>query len=134
MLTAARLPPALKLHRGEGKYVLKSALEPYVPKDVLYRPKRGFSVPLAAWFRGPLRERLTQALSGKLLQDSGFFDTRFVERLLRQHLSGGFDHSPPLWQLLMFDAFMRNSQDPGDSGSLSPVPHPYDIAPKIGFQ
>src|SRR5437870_5806613 len=71
---AARLPPTLKLHRGEGKYVLKSALEPYVPRGILYRPKQGFTVPLAAWFRGPLRGRLTQALRGGMQQNSGLFD------------------------------------------------------------
>ena len=117
---AARLPPAFKLHRGEGKYVLKSALESYVPRDILYRPKQGFSVPLATWFRGPLRERLTQALRGPLQEDSGLFDMRFVGRLIEQHLSGAFDHSAPLWQLLMFDAFLRNSQVPRGNGLLSP--------------
>jgi asparagine synthase (glutamine-hydrolysing) len=105
---AARLPPTLKLHGREGKHILKSALESYVPRDILYRPKQGFAVPLAAWFRGPLRERLTQALQGKSLQDSGLFDMRFVGRLIEQHLSGAFDHSAPLWQLLMFDAFLRS--------------------------
>ena len=117
---AARLPPALKLHKGEGKYVLKSALEPYVPQDILYRPKQGFSMPLAAWFRGALRGSLTQALRGKLLEDSGLFDMRFVERLTEEHLSGASDHSAPLWQLLMFDAFLRNSQERPGSGPLPP--------------
>jgi len=110
----------LKLHKGEGKYVLKSALEPYVPQDILYRPKQGFSMPLAAWFRGALRGSLTQALRGKLLEDSGLFDMRFVERLTEEHLSGASDHSAPLWQLLMFDAFLRNSQERPGSGPLPP--------------
>src|SRR5205814_3413915 len=52
---AARLPPALKLHRGEGKYVLKSPLEPYVPQDILYRQKQVSSVRLAALFACPFR-------------------------------------------------------------------------------
>ena len=52
---AARLPSDLKLHGREGKYVFKDALEPYVSKEILYRPKQGFAVPLATWFRGPLR-------------------------------------------------------------------------------
>jgi asparagine synthase (glutamine-hydrolysing) len=107
---AARLPPGLKLHGGEGKYVFKSALEPYVPREILYRPKQGFTVPLAAWFRGPLRERLCEALRGPLQRDSGLFDTRCIDRLIDQHLSGAYDHSAPLWSLLMFDAFLRNAQ------------------------
>jgi len=83
---AARLPPALKLHRGEGKYVLKSALEPYVPQDILYRRKQGFAVPLAAWFRGPLRERLDQVSRRAALRDTGLFEMGFVERLIERHL------------------------------------------------
>ncbi len=110
---AAGLPPTLKLHHGEGKYVLKSALEPHVPRDILYRPKQGFAVPLAAWFRGPLRQRLTRTLRGTRLRDSGLFDVRFVDRLIDQHLSGAFDHSAPLWLLLMFDGFLRNVEIPG---------------------
>jgi asparagine synthase (glutamine-hydrolysing) len=117
---AARLPPALKLHGREGKYVLKSALEPYVPRDILDRPKQGFAVPLAAWFRGPLRERLTQALRGSLLRDSGLFDLRFINRVIEQHLSGAFDHSAPLWTLLMFDAFLRNAQQETGGPPLPP--------------
>jgi asparagine synthase (glutamine-hydrolysing) len=118
---AARLPPALKLNNGKGKYVLKSALEPYVPQDILYRPKQGFSVPLAAWFRGPLRERLIQALRDPLLGDAGLFDMRFVGRLIEQHLSGAFDHSAPLWQLLMFDAFLRRCGDRSEN-AVRPLP------------
>jgi asparagine synthase (glutamine-hydrolysing) len=83
------------------------ALQRYVPQDILYRPKQGFSVPLAVWFRGPLRGRLTQTLRGSPQDESGLFDRRVVERLIDQHLSSAFDHSAPLWLLLVFDAFLR---------------------------
>ena len=56
---------------GEGKYLLKKALEPHLPHDVLYRPKMGFAVPLARWFRGPLRERVRDAVLGERLADTG---------------------------------------------------------------
>ena len=69
---AARLPPLLKLRGREGKFVFKSALEPYIPLEILYRPKQGFAVPLAAWFRGPLRQRLRETLSGPALREFGF--------------------------------------------------------------
>ncbi|MDP1897057.1 MAG: asparagine synthase-related protein, partial [Sulfurimicrobium sp.] len=52
------VPSSYKLHGQEGKYIFKKALEPYLPDDILYRPKMGFSVPLASWFRGPLRQRV----------------------------------------------------------------------------
>jgi asparagine synthase (glutamine-hydrolysing) len=105
---AATLPPSARLRGGEGKYVLKRALEPMLPHDILYRPKQGFAVPLAAWFRGPLRERVRTALTGPLLRDTGWFDDRFVTRALDRHASGIGDHSQLLWSLLMFASFLQD--------------------------
>jgi asparagine synthase (glutamine-hydrolysing) len=104
---AACLPPPLKLRGREGKYVFKSALEPYVPPVILYRPKQGFAVPLAAWFRGPLRRRLRETLSGPVLCESGLFDRAAIAALLDQHQSGERDHSAALWTLSMFESFLR---------------------------
>src|SRR5207244_606260 len=91
---AARLPSRLKLRGPEGKYIFKAALEPHVSKAILYRPKQGFAVPLATWFRGPLRERVRETLCGSVLRDSGLFDTTTVARLLDQHQSGVAGSSP----------------------------------------
>ncbi|MDZ7803468.1 XrtA/PEP-CTERM system amidotransferase [Thiohalophilus sp.] len=104
------LPPELKLHGAEGKYVFKKALEPYLPSDVLYRKKRGFSVPVAEWFRGPLRERMEQQVLGETMADTGVFDMDYLSTLVGQHVSGARDHSPALWALLMFDNFMQRLQ------------------------
>ena len=103
------LPPDLKLRGGEGKYIFKRALEPHLPREILYRDKMGFSVPLAAWFRGPLRQRLQRSLSGPALAECGLFNMDFVQTLLAQHLSGRSDHSAPLWALLMFESFLRHA-------------------------
>jgi len=104
---AARLPPQLKLHGREGKYIFKAALEPHVGKEILYRPKQGFAVPLAEWFRGPLRQRLRDALSGSVLRDAGLFNMATVGTLLDQHQAGERDHSAVLWSLSMIEAFLR---------------------------
>lgn len=104
---AARLSPQLKLHGREGKYILKAALEPHVAASILYRPKQGFAVPLAAWFRGPLRERVRSTLEGPVLRDCGLFDPPTIGTLLDQHQSGERDHSAALWILSMFEAFLR---------------------------
>ncbi|MGH7054598.1 MAG: asparagine synthase-related protein, partial [Stellaceae bacterium] len=101
---------------GEGKRVLKSALEPHVPRDNLYRPKQGFAVPLVKWFRGPLRQRVRARLSAPMLGESGLFDRAAILRLLDQHESGQRDHSAPLWTLLMFEAFLRQVHDRGNAG------------------
>jgi len=104
----AALPASLKLNRGEGKYLFKKALEPYLPSSILYRPKMGFAVPLASWFRGPLRSRVRDALLGPTLAQTGYFNQAVLRRLVDQHQSGVRDFSASIWSLLMFESFLRN--------------------------
>ncbi len=101
------LDPALKLNGQKSKYILKKAMEPYLPNDVLYRQKMGFSVPLAEWFRGPLKQKVRESLLGESMQQSGIFNMKYVKELVDHHQSGLRDYSAPLWTLLMFDAFQR---------------------------
>jgi len=108
---AASLPTNVKLRGGEGKYVLKKALEPHLPHDIMYRAKKGFSIPLAAWLRGPLRQAVRDAVLGARLLDTGIFDRRYLEQLVVQHESGKADHSVALWSLITFEAFLRVSRD-----------------------
>jgi asparagine synthase (glutamine-hydrolysing) len=104
----ATLPPELKLHGREGKYLFKKSLEPYLSSEILYRPKMGFAVPLANWFRGPLKLRVKQALLGDTLKSTGWFNQGYLEQIVSQHQSGLRDYSPAIWSLLMFEAFLRN--------------------------
>ena len=106
----ASLPSDLKLRGGEGKWLLKKTMEPHLPNDVLYRPKMGFAVPLARWFRGPLRERVRSALLEGELGRTGFFNRAYLEHLVDAHVSGRRDYSWSLWTLLMFEAFLRVGQ------------------------
>ncbi|MEM9058653.1 MAG: asparagine synthase-related protein, partial [Pseudomonadota bacterium] len=101
------LAPTLKLRGREGKFIFKKALEPVLPHDILYRPKMGFAVPIGAWFRGPLADRVRGAVLGPALADTGIFDTAFLERMLREHQAGQRDHSSALWALMMFEGFQR---------------------------
>ncbi|MHA4871543.1 XrtA/PEP-CTERM system amidotransferase [Duganella sp. PWIR1] len=101
------LPPELKLRGSTGKYLFKQALCPYLPDEILYRQKMGFSVPLAEWFRGPLKSRLQRSLSSPVLAGCDMFNLDYVQLLLQQHQSGLRDHSAPLWSLLMFESFLR---------------------------
>jgi asparagine synthase (glutamine-hydrolysing) len=105
------LSPDWKLRGREGKYLLKKSLEPHLPHDVLYRDKMGFGVPLAKWFRGPLKARLRRDLleSGGLAA-TGLFNEAYLARLVDEHQSGIRDHSAPLWTLLMFQATVRDDQ------------------------
>jgi asparagine synthase (glutamine-hydrolysing) len=104
----ASVPPDYKLHGRDGKYVFKKTLETYLPDNILYRPKMGFAVPLSSWFRGPLKQRVEQALLGSTLADSAWFERSYLEHLVYQHQAGLRDYSAPIWSLLMFEAFLRN--------------------------
>lgn len=103
----ASLPSSNKIRGGEAKYLLKKGMEPWLPHDVLYRPKMGFAVPLIRWFRGPLRERVRNAVLGEALAGTGLFERRVLEEIVSAHESGRRDYSAPLWTLLMFEAFLR---------------------------
>jgi asparagine synthase (glutamine-hydrolysing) len=103
----AGLPPGMKLHGHESKYVFKRALEPYLTKDQLYRPKMGFAVPLATWFRGPLRQRVRDAVLGDAMRELAYFDLGYMERMVDQHQAGVRDHSASLWALMMFESSLQ---------------------------
>ena len=110
----ATLRSSEKINGQEGKYLLKKAMEPYLPDDVLYRPKMGFAVPLARWFRGPLKTRVQQAILGDRLAATGWFNRDYLKHLVDAHNSGVRDYSASLWTLLMFEAFLRNVMENGE--------------------
>ncbi|HJW23708.1 MAG TPA: XrtA/PEP-CTERM system amidotransferase [Rhodocyclaceae bacterium] len=104
----ATLPLEFKVRGQQCKWLFKKAMEPALPEDILYRPKMGFEVPMAGWFRGPLQGRVREALLGSTLADTGWFNARCLEHLVSAHASGARDYSGPIWSLLMFEAFLRN--------------------------
>jgi asparagine synthase (glutamine-hydrolysing) len=101
------LPAALKLRGGEGKLVLKRALEPWLPRAVLYRPKQGFAMPLGGVLRGGIA-RVRSRLLGSVMLDSGLFQGRAIARLLDEHEAGHNDHAQALWSLLVFEGFLAS--------------------------
>ena len=104
---AAALPSGLKLRGGSGKYILKRALEPFLPRDILYRRKQGFSMPLSQWFRGPLRTKVRSAAESPALQDTGYFSRAELGGLIEDHEQGRHDHSAILWLVLVFEGFLQ---------------------------
>ena len=105
---AARLPENRRVRRVHGKWLMKRTMEPYLPSDILYRPKQGFVTPIAQWLRGPLSS-MAQALErSELLVSSGWFDRQAVARLAERHISGRADYSRPLWQLIMLERSLRH--------------------------
>ncbi len=100
---AAALPEGLRTRRGEGKWLLKKTMERYLPEEVLYRPKQGFVLPIADWFRGPLAGSVKAIGSSAALVRTGWFDAKALGTIANDHISGRADHGRLLWQLLMLD-------------------------------
>lgn len=105
---AANLQSCERLVLGQGKGIFKKALESYLPHDVLYRKKMGFSVPLAQWFRGPLKQQVERGLLSNVMIDSGIFNLDTLSWLISSHADGSRDNSAALWTLLMFERFLAS--------------------------
>ncbi len=99
---AWRLPRDLRVDGKGGKRILRDLLARYVPPALTERPKQGFSVPIAAWLRGPLKDWAQDLLAEDRLQRQGLFEPAEVRRLWDQHRSGWRNHTKLLWAVLVF--------------------------------
>ncbi|WP_417315524.1 asparagine synthase (glutamine-hydrolyzing) [Cycloclasticus pugetii] len=104
---AWQMPMNLKIREGVGKWVLRELLYRHVPKEMIERPKKGFSVPLGQWLRGPLRDWAEALLCERRLAAEGYFVPGVVRRAWADHLRGKSDHGRKLWSILMFQAWLE---------------------------
>lgn len=104
---AWRLPPSMKIRDGQGKWALRQLLYRQVPRALIERPKAGFALPIGEWLRGPLRDWAEALMTPARLSREGYLDTERVRLLWRRHQSGRYDHTGPLWAVLMFQAWLE---------------------------
>ena len=109
---AWRLPTAVKVRDGQGKWLLRQVLRRYLPEALFERPKQGFNVPIGAWLTGPLRDWAQDLLDRSKLQRTGFFDSGRVESCWQEHLSGRRDRASELWAVLMVQAWLDSLGSP----------------------
>jgi len=108
---AAKIPTKYKQRGREGKWVLKKAMEPYLPHDVIYRPKTGFGVPLRSWMKYELRELLNDTLSEESVRRRGVFDSQSVQKLIKNNFYGNVDASYTLFSLMCIEIWCRTFID-----------------------
>jgi len=101
-----RLPNRFKVRNGESKWLLRRVLEKYLPKEMFARPKMGFSVPVADWLRGPLREWSADLLAPATF-GGGLLDAKEAARLHQDFLAGRRVSGSAIWALLMFESWRR---------------------------
>jgi len=104
---AARVPASLKIRDRRRKHILKEAAASLLPRETLERRKQGFGVPVGVWFRRGLRELFSDVLLSSRARQRGYFETTFIERLVREHLTARRDHTLRLWALVIFELWHR---------------------------
>ena len=104
---AARLPVGYKLRGREGKYLLKKAMEPLLPREVIYRSKMGFALPLADWFRDGLYDLTREMILNAQSALSAYLNLNYIEHMLERHRRGAADLSFQLWALLVLEYWFR---------------------------
>ena len=107
---AWRMPLSWKIRANEGKWPLRQVLYKHVPKSLIERPKKGFSIPLADWLRGPLRAWAEALIEPGRLANEGYLHPGPVQRAWRQHIGGEQDHSSRLWCVLMFQSWLQEQR------------------------
>jgi asparagine synthase (glutamine-hydrolysing) len=96
------LPGNIKLHKFTSKWLLKKSMERFLPKEILYRRKEGFSIPIKNWLRKDLRDLMEETLSHSQITGDSFFNWQYIEKLKKEHCSARYDHSHKLWALIIF--------------------------------
>jgi len=112
---AWRLPLAMKLHKGQGKWILRRVLDKYVPRELVDRPKMGFGVPIDSWLRGPLRNWAESLLDEARLRREGYLIPGPIRQKWTEHLSGTRNWQFYLWDILMFQSWLENQQSPSSA-------------------
>jgi len=117
---AASIPARYKLKGMRKKSILKKALHGLLPDTILHRKKAGFSLPIAAWIKGSLREMVLDVLSPGSLARTGLFNPDYVRQIIDDHLAGRRDNSRPIWGLTNFmlwhDALHSTRSGPSTGG------------------
>ena len=109
---AWRLPMHMKIRGKTSKWALRQVLYRYVPKELIERPKAGFAVPIGEWLCGPLRDWAEGLLDPARLRAEGYLHPGPIQEAWREHLSGKRDHTPKLWAVLMFQAWLEHTSKP----------------------
>ncbi len=102
-----RLPERIRLKGLYSKYILKKSMRKLLPRNIIYRNKKGFGIPVALWLRSELKEMVSDIFSESKIKREGFFNYRYIKDLLTQHLKGRRDNRKYIWTLLMFELWYR---------------------------
>ncbi len=107
---AASIPAKYKLNGRNLKYLLKKIAENYLPKEIIYRKKQGFGVPLGSWFRNELKEYLLDLFSASELVNNGIMNRAGLDNLINEHLAGKINHGRRLFTLVILEKWLQSGK------------------------
>ena len=107
---AWRMPLEMKINNFKGKSILRNILYKYVPKQLIERPKAGFSIPLGEWLKGPLKEWAEVLLESSRIEKEGYLNSNYVNQLWVDHLTGKRDGTFKIWSILMFQSWLESTK------------------------
>jgi asparagine synthase (glutamine-hydrolysing) len=102
-----RLPLEMKICNGSSKWILRQVLYRYLPQELMERPKMGFAVPVGDWIKGSMRNWTEDLIAQSRIEQEGYFNTQAVGEMWQQHLSGRFNRTHELWNILMFQSWLE---------------------------
>ena len=100
------LPLEMKIRHGSSKWILRQVLYRHLPQELMERPKMGFAVPVGKWIRGPMKEWAKELIDNKRIEQERYFNAQAVVEMWQQHLSGKFNRTHELWNILMFQSWL----------------------------
>ena len=107
---AWKIPTKMKVNKGQGKIILKELLCKYLPKEYVYRQKKGFGVPIKEWLRGPLKDWAEELLKGKMIQEYNHFSQKKIDDLWDDHINEKKDNTSILWSILMWQSWLESNK------------------------
>lgn len=105
-----KIPPEYKLKGNVGKYILKQAMKPYLPEEILFQKKKGFGVPLKKWFKKDLKEYLQDNIQSKESALAKYFKPTYIQKLINDHDTGMRDLNHKIWTLVFLNEWMVQQQ------------------------
>ncbi len=105
------IPPNLKLHGLSTKYIFKKAMLKLLPRDIIYRKKQGFSIPMKNWLREDLRDMMMETLSRGRIEEKGYVEYEYVNKLMNQHIEKKRNNAHQLWSLMVFEMWHEMYMD-----------------------
>ncbi len=103
----AKLPTSIKLYNGSFKYLIKEIVHKYIPKEIIQRPKKGFSIPIKEWYEDQLKDFFKEAINEKDIKEQGILNYEAVKNIIKRYNNGESNMINIIWQIFLFQLWCK---------------------------